>query len=921
MSLSAHSLSPDEGCLDAAAGLLLQAAASDLPDLSRHLVLVSSLPLAAELRAALARAAGCPLLLPRFDTLRRWANTAPLPEMPAPQPASERLVLLHSALAARGWFDATALWGIAAELATLSDELSAAAVRLPEDEADLLAQLESAYALRKSAPLNFEARVVHEMWRALAACGRPDSPSVYRMRLARLADAAERPLFVFLDGPADERLTPAEHDFLARYAARQPVTLCAPLPRAARVTPVAAVLAAAWPEPLAAGGEHPPLLERARDLGALHPASPLGGRLQLVAVGGREQEAGAAAAQVFAWLNEGLRRIALVAEDRLSARRLRALLERHGVLAADETGWKLSTTRAAATVDALLETVAGGAYHLDLLDLCKSPHLFADVPVAERAAAVLCLERAIRRAGVRAGLPAFREALAMSREAGRAVDFGMPLTGVAEALLDRLEVALRILAGKPVTLPRWIDRLSRALQAVGADVSLTEDAAGAELMALLAQRQAELAGSEAVFAFAAWRDWLNREFEGGAFRDRSIASSVVMLPRHDVRLRRFEAALIIGADAEQLSAASGGSFFNQAVRRDLGLPTREDSERALRRDLELLLSTVPRVVVTWQRERQGEACLLAPEFDLLSTLHRLAWGDDLLRPPLPFPAESPPATATAPTLPRKAAPVLPPASVPARISVSGLVSLVGCPYQFFARHVLRLNELDEVSEELEKSDYGQLVHRSLERFHAGHPSLSDLDDTQALSALTAIVEATFAEAEAGNWLSIGWRLRWQQQLPAYLSWQREREAAGWHWQAAELRAARLLPLPDGGSVELYGRIDRVDSGPDGESLLDYKTKKRADLKKMLADDIQLPAYALLREGAVEAAYVALDDERLDTVGCLGDLAASAAAQGRRLVETMAAVRGGTPLPAHGSDRLCAWCEMRGLCRRDHVSDE
>ncbi|MBI2306555.1 MAG: PD-(D/E)XK nuclease family protein [Rhodocyclales bacterium] len=921
MSLSAspvHSLPPGEGFLDSAAGLLLRAAAADLPDLSRHLVLVSSLPLAAELRTALASAAGRPLLLPQFDTLRRWANAAPLPDIPSPLPESERLVLLHTALAARGWFDETALWGIAAELATLSDELSAAAVRLPDDEAALCRQLEQAYALRASAPLNFEARVVHEMWRALAASGRPDAPSVYRLRLARLAATAARPLFLLLDGPPEERLTPAEQAFLERYAAQQPVQLCAPAPRSMAITPIAAVLAAAWPELPAAAGELPPLLERAHRLADTQHATPFAERLQLVAVSGREQEAEAAAAQVFAWLGDGLRRIALVAEDRLSARRLRALLERQGVLAADETGWKLSTTRAAATVDALLETAAGGAYHLDLLDLCKSPHLFAEEPAAARAAAVLLLEQAIRAAGARSGLAAFREALAAYRNLDAD---GGPVRALAASLLDRLEVALRILGGKPVALPRWLDRLSRALQAVGADASLAADAAGGELLDLLAQRQAELAGSEASFAFAAWRDWLNRELEGGAFRDRSIASSIVMLPRHDVRLRRFEAALVIGADAEQLAAATGGTFFNQAVRRDLGLPTREDAERALRRDLELLLATVPRVVVTWQREQAGEARLLAPEFDLLSTLHRLAWGDDLKRPPLSLPATPAPEAGTSPVLPRRAAPVVPAAQVPARVSVSGLASLVACPYQFFARHVLRLNELDEVSEELEKSDYGQLVHRSLERFHQAHPSLAGLDDAAALAALGVAVEETFAAAEADNWLALGWRLRWQQRLPAYLAWQREREAAGWRWQAAEVRVARSLPLADGAAVELYGRIDRIDAGADGASLLDYKTKKLGELKKLLADDIQLPAYALLHDGAAEAAYVALDDERLDLVRCAGDLAQAAAAQGRRLVAAVGAMRAGTPLPAHGSERACAWCEARGLCRRDHVADD
>ena len=63
------SVLPVSGYLDAAAERLLAFGGDDL---SRVRVLVSSLPLAAELRSALAHAAARPLLLPQFDTLRRW---------------------------------------------------------------------------------------------------------------------------------------------------------------------------------------------------------------------------------------------------------------------------------------------------------------------------------------------------------------------------------------------------------------------------------------------------------------------------------------------------------------------------------------------------------------------------------------------------------------------------------------------------------------------------------------------------------------------------------------------------------------------------------------------------------------------------------------------------------------------------------
>ena len=908
-----------EGFLDAvaAATLVRFGELANTGDLSAALVFAPALPIAAELRQAMVRVAGRPLLLPAFDTLTHWAQTALVPDLPAPLADSERLVLLHEALRERQWFDEGALWGIASEMAGLFDELTAAAVHLPDDEASLTAQLERAYALRASTPLAFEARVVHELWRALSAAGRPDAAGIYRLRLARLAELAERPLMVLLDAAPDESLDPAERDFLVRYAERQPVAVYYPAPRSAAATPLMASLAAAWPERVADNND--PLHDRALELARRLPQSPLTERLQLVPTTGREQEALAAVAQVGHWLADGLRRIVLITQDRLTARRVRALLEREGILVVDETGWLLSTSRAAAAVDALIETAASGAYYRDLLDLCKSPYVFADCDEGERKAAVFALESAIRAASVRSGLQRCRRAFL---ESGSDADDAGKTLGVA--LLDRIEAATTLLRSRPAPLPRWIDRLNKALEALGAQPLLLADAAGKALLELLAARRQELDGSTALFSFAAWRDWLNREFEAANFRDSSVVSPIVLTPLNAVCLRRFEAALLIGGDARQLAPAASGTFFNQSVRRELGLPTREKAECELRRDLELLLATVPRVVVTWQAEQEGEANLLAPELDLLATLHQLAWNDNLHRQPLPARREASPEAIMAPSATMLAAPCAPAALIPRRVSVSGYSTLVACPYRFFARHVLGLGEMDEVSEEMGKSDYGALVHRVLERFHMRHPLVSSLPEEDALAALQACVEEVFAPAVEDNFLAIGWRLRWEKRLVAYLDWQRSVEATGWRWSQAETRVSLVLPLDGGEGVELYGRIDRIDIIGEGEasvSLLDYKTQTAEKIRKRLADDVQLPAYALLHGDAAQAAYVALDDERIVAVGAgdeEGSLMFDAAAQGLRLRTAFSAMYAGAALPAHGKDSECQWCEMGGLCRKKYV---
>ena len=908
-----------EDFLDALAHVLLERCPDQVRvgDLSSVLVLVPALPIAVELRSAILWAAPRPLLLPRFDTLTHWVQTATLPGVPEQLPESERLVLLHEALRARGWFDEAALWGIASEMASLFDELTAAAVSMPADEAALADQLHRAYALRASAPLAFEARVVHELWRALAAVGQPDAAAAYRLRLAAQArqveDSGEScPLLVLLDAAPNEALDPAERDFLLRYGAVQPVSVFHPAPRCEATSPLMDALSAAWPEMPGA-----PLFERAMELAVRRPECPLRDRLQLVPTGGREQEAQAAVAQIGAWLLAGLRRIVLITQDRLTARRVRALLEREGVLVNDETGWKLSTSRAAAAVDALIETAAGNAYYRDLLDLCKSPYVFADNDEDERKAAVFALERAVRTASVKSGIPRIRRCLL------DADDDGSRTLGLT--LLDRIEAATTLLRAKPAPLARWISRLHKALEAIGALDPLQHDVAGKALLDLLEMRRMELDASPALFAFAAWRDWLNRELEAANFRDSRINSPIVLTPLNAVCLRRFEAALLIGGDARQLAAAGNGEFFNQSVRRELGLRTHEDAERELRRDLELLLATVPRVTVTWQAMQDGEANLLAPELALLSTLHQLAWNDDLHRSPLPARRESQPEVTTAPIATTLATPAAPLALIPQRVSVSGYASLVACPYRFFARHVLGLGEMDEVSEEMEKSDYGALVHRVLERFHERYPMLSALAENEALSALQACVVEVFAPAVEENFLATGWRLRCEKRLAAYVAWQREREAEGWRFAQAETRVSQILPLADGQRVELYGRIDRIDHIGQGEasaSLLDYKTQTAKAIRDRLNDDVQLPAYALLHGDAVQAAYVALDDERIVAVAA-GDedhpLMVEAEAQGQRLSSAFSAMRVGARLPAHGAESVCRWCEMSGLCRRDYAA--
>jgi ATP-dependent helicase/nuclease subunit B len=890
--------------LDVAARHILERHADELPDLSRTILLLPSLHAAAPFARALARAAGHPaLLLPSLTTLPQLAKTVALPQPLVPD--SARQSLIYSALRERAWFDEADLWPLAAELRGLFDQLTLHRVRLPRSLDDFTAQIAAAYHARAGSALQFEARLVHELWHAMHATlpEQVDHASAYQLRLAHLAAHADRPLY----GLGLSGLTPAESEFLARYAQRQPVHLFEPDALIAEGGDVSRLLAAAW-----RGGDQE-LRPRAEQLRLELPDSPLAPRLRLFPAHSLEQEARAAETQIRLWLAEGKRSIAVVAQDRLAARRVRALLERADVLVEDETGWTLSTASASSVIMRWLDLLSSDFYHQDLLDFLKSPLVFADWPQAQRKEAVYALEQIIRRQNLVARLIHYRAA---AHEAD----------ADCRELLERLYAAQKLWPKRTQPLAAWLDTLRQTLDLLGITAALQADLAGEQLLATLGLLQEELQKDRAKYALKEWRRWLDRQLETATFRDTEISSPVIFTHLPATRLRPFDAVVLLGCDAGKLPARSAdGLLFNQAVRAQLGLPTREQDTQIELSDVAALLATAEATLVTWQQMINGEEHLVSPWFDLLQTLHRLAYEDELLDSRLAgllatsgiAPPEAAPAAPT-----REPAPMLPTERVPEKISASGYNSLMACPYQYYARHGLKLYDVDEVQLEMEKRDFGDLVHRILLRFHRAHPTLRG-KDTQALEQdLRLASETEFHPMLKLNYLSHAWQLRWESLIPSYIAWQLEREQNGWRWHGGETEKHRSFPLPDGKHITLRGTLDRVDQSPGGVAVIDYKTRSVDALRKQLkteGEDVQLPVYALLAEGdVVEAGYLSLDKE-VKAVPLPGNLAELSAAVAARLADMFAALHAGSPLPARGTDEACGRCEMQGLCRRDYFS--
>lgn len=857
---------------------LLDQYAGRLPDLSGLTVLVPSHRAGQDLARELARVAGVAVLIPpRIVPLKSWAaGVAPR----AATPQAQRLAQLHGVLRHTDWLGNIDKWALANELLGLADELSAA--RLGGDIASQIRALRAETPSRDA--LSQETALIEAVWQALNSQGH-DPQAVYAAALdALLAQQARAPQPVY--GYALGPLTAVEQRFLDACADHAPVTLFTLATDSAQALPH--TLHRAW------DSIEPPLRERAAGLASAHPESPLCATMRLCAAPHLEAEARAVVAWVGQQLHAGRRAIALIALDRETARRVRALLERLDVLVADETGWTLSTTAAAAVIDRWLECVANGFPHVELLDLLKSPFVLGEL--SARQDQVLQLELALRRHGVAQGMA----------DIGRLAwtEFGGATPGWLDALFD----ARRQFAQTRAPLAVWLGRLVDSLGRI--DATLALDAAGAEVMQTLDNLRRELAGDGEKYSFGEWRRWLNLALESATFTDTRVTSPVVLTSLPNARGRVFEAVALIGADARHLPAAPAPGLFSQTTRAQLGLPTAADAAAALADDLIPLLAQ-GEALISWQAWHDDEPNPASPLVLRLQALYQAAWGTALATQAEGVPPAQP-GPPVAPTV--QPAPAVSAAHLPRRYSASSYQTLLDCPYRFFVERVLGVRALDEADDPLDKSDYGSALHRILKRFHDSGPPP---DHDAALAQLAEFSRAEFADLPA--YTSAAWASRWNPVQPAYIDAWLAWAAQGWRYASGETSFSQTRDVPGLGEVELMGVLDRVDvrSAADGfeaRAVFDYKTGAADALKKKNRDPaeaVQLPFYAWLAEAA--AAFLPLSETPVRPIELPGETDVGGIAE--RLPELLGAIASGTGLPASGVERVCGYCEARGLCRK------
>jgi RecB family exonuclease len=274
-------------------------------------------------------------------------------------------------------------------------------------------------------------------------------------------------------------------------------------------------------------------------------------------------------------------------------------------------------------------------------------------------------------------------------------------------------------------------------------------------------------------------------------------------------------------------------------------------------------------------------------------------------------------------------------------TVSALETYLGCPFRFFALHVLKIREEPEDEEVMDPRRQGALVHTVFESFFrewqaAGRRNITRDNFDDARERFEQIVDQALKDLSEGEAGLERTRLLGS---PA---------AAGLGDAVFRMEAERPVPVverllehPLAGTfsidtpagrreVALKGKADRLDLLQDGTfRLIDYKLGWPPNRARAL----QLPIYGVCAEQQLaarrgspwklgEAAYLAFKGPRrvVPLFASPADRDQALADAQNRLAETIDAINRGEFPPTPDDVYRCETCTVTALCRKDYVGD-
>jgi ATP-dependent helicase/nuclease subunit B len=539
---------------------------------------------------------------------------------------------------------------------------------------------------------------------------------------------------------------------------------------------------------------------------------------------------------------------ALITPDRGLATRVAATLKRFGITADDSAGENLTDTPPAIFLRLLSRAAAAEFAPLPLLALLKHPLTAAgEKPEHCRAQA-----RALDRRGLRGPRPS-------PGFAGIKFNLEKPGTEALKGFVVRLELRLRPIAGLPVAIgpADALQALITAAEAMAATADspgaarLWSGEAGAALAALLAEALPVLDAQPAI-APADLPDLLDALLEGHVIRrprSKDGHPRIAIWGVQEAMLQTVDTAILGGlVEGVWPSLPEPGPWLSRPMRKAAGLPSPERQIGAAAHEFFALGSGCKTVIFSAPTRRDRAPAVPARWLTRLDAL-LAATGQSLD----PHPAAAWAAQLDTPALRiQRPKPAPRPASHlrPTTLSISDIATLIADPYAIYARHILRISQLDPLDEESDPSLFGNIVHKGLQNFFAVGRNFDAPDAAAELTlALQIAMRGERPRAALENW----WAARLERIAGWIIDAERERRINN-PPVAMALEIEGILPVA--GGFTLKGRADRIEKRADGSVfIMDYKTGAPPDEKKVESGAApQLPLEAVMAQaGAFGAA--------------------------------------------------------------------
>ncbi len=550
----------------------------------------------------------------------------------------------------------------------------------------------------------------------------------------------------------------------------------------------------------------PDVLARARDGLALVEAATEEEEARVVALATREALASPDA------------RVMVVTPDLAVSRRVHAAMARWGVDADLSSGRPLAQTALGAFLAGLLDLARDPADPVALCGLLDNSWTRLGRVRAETRAHAGDIDRALR--GVRPGvdLAGFADAAGgLAAETLETLDESLSaLVALAEGIASAADfarahalVAEACASGPDTDGAPWCGAAGEAAAAL-----LRELIDESETFAPL-----DLAGYARVFANLS---------SGRTVREPARDEARVrILGPLEARLQTADLVILAGLNEGMWPAKPPEDpFLSAPMREQAGLPPVIRRIGLSAHDF-AQLACAPRVLMTRARKSSGDPAVASRWLWRVRTLLQGAGEDHSLAPDVDYAAiarrldrvASEDVHPVAPPEPR------PPIEVrPVKLSVSGVKEWVRDPYALYAKRILGLKRLDPLDMRPGPRERGTALHDALETLYRdiGESFPDDFEARLAALMIAELRQTGFAPEQL-----VFEEPRARRAAAWVRGWEDERRRRGWRMAAVETEGEWTSH-----GFTVTAKADRIDQGPDGWAILDYKTGQPPSAKQV-----------------------------------------------------------------------------------------